>query len=202
MFGRKKTSKEHVRDATKGLKKEVRSIDRQRKHMEREEAKLIAEIRRKAKSGDTQTAKVLAKNLVRLRGTKTRLLKASGQLSTIKHSVTSMGAQMEVANSIVGATKAIQTVSKAMPLRQNVKAIYNFQRQMEKMNMTSDMVNEAFDNFDEEDEEETENVVESVLDEIGLRLEGEMVGAGSGNLEAKLVQMHAERRQDAKALRQ
>lgn len=62
------------------LERELLSIDR-------EEKKLIIEIKNAAKNGNDKGARVLAQSLVRLRGQRTKLLASSAQLRGVRASI-------------------------------------------------------------------------------------------------------------------
>jgi hypothetical protein len=58
----------HVRPSRILTLRSVREIDRERMGLERQEKKLIADIKKAAKDGQLDSAKVMAKDLVRTRG--------------------------------------------------------------------------------------------------------------------------------------
>ena len=71
-----------AKEAAKGVKKEVRSsqreLDRELRDIDRREAQLIADIKKQARDGRETSVRVLARNLVQLRSSRERLLKARG----------------------------------------------------------------------------------------------------------------------------
>lgn len=86
-----------------------------------------------------------------------------------------------------GTTKAMATMNKQLKLPALTKIMKEFMRQNEKMDMTSDMMGDAVDGIfeGEGEEEETDTLVQSVLDEIGVKtraavpdVPGQRVGAG------------------------
>lgn len=65
-----------------------------------------------------------------------------------------------------------------------------FERQNERMEMTSEMMGDAVDGVFEEggEEEETDELVSQVLDEIGISLEGDLVSVPNNRAQAAAVQ--------------
>jgi len=51
LFGRRKTPQEMLRQNQRALNKAMRELDRERQHMEQQEKKIIADIKKMAKQG-------------------------------------------------------------------------------------------------------------------------------------------------------
>ncbi len=62
-------------------------LDRELLGIDREEKKLIKEIKEAARNGNEKGARVLAKSLVRLRGQRTKVLASSAQLRGVRASI-------------------------------------------------------------------------------------------------------------------
>ena len=69
-----------------------------------------------------------------------------------------------------GVTKAMGRMNKTMKLPQIQKIMQEFEKQSEIMDMKEEMMNDVMDDAmgGSDDEEETENLVNKVLDELGL----------------------------------
>lgn len=67
VFGKDKPLKEVLRENKRMINKAVREIDREKNGLEREEKKLILEIKKAAKENQMQSVKIMAKDLVRTR---------------------------------------------------------------------------------------------------------------------------------------
>ena len=158
-----------AKEAAKGVKKEVRSsqreLDRELRDIDRREAQLIADIKKQARNGRETTVRVLARNLVQLRSSRERLLKARGTVGSMSAQASAMAASITVADSL---QKTSKVMNKMNASAQSAMSVAAFQKEAERMNMTEeamgDMLSEAFD----DDEEETDAVVGQVLAEVGL----------------------------------
>lgn len=58
LFGKKQTPEEMLRQNQRALNKAMRDLDRERAHLEQQEKKVIADIRKMAKMGQMVTYKI------------------------------------------------------------------------------------------------------------------------------------------------
>eukprot|EP00958_Prasinococcus_capsulatus_P029225 scaffold7379_cov366-Prasinococcus_capsulatus_cf.AAC.9 len=181
--------------------------------MKREEAKLIQEIKKAAKTNPVRapvpgaSAKVLAKQLVRLRASMAKLHGAKAQLRSVGTAATTMQATHTVSNAVKGASKAMSTVSKTMPIEEQQKMLQQFAKQNEEMEYKQEILGDTLDDALDTDELEEESddvmnqvclvVVEgyctisswdtcdiplrAVLDEIGIDIAGKLNSAGTAS---------------------
>lgn len=168
--------KKLVRQQQRDLNRHNRDLERDRTRMDREEAKLKQEIKAAAKRGDTATANILAKQIVKNRQAKTRSYQASAQIRGIGSNMNSMLAQQKLATSMAGTSKIMSKFNQQMDPMQMQKMMANFSKENAKMEMTDELLNDAMDSAFDVDEGETDAVVTQVLDEIGIEISGQMVG--------------------------
>jgi division protein CdvB (Snf7/Vps24/ESCRT-III family) len=162
-------------------------MDREVRELEKQEKKLTIEIKAEAKKGNKQTATILAKQMVKLRQQKTRLLVGKTQMKGIGMNLTAMNAQVTVANSMKTAGKAMQSMNAAVDPVALQRTMAQFSAESEKFSMTQEMMDDTLDSmFDDEDEEETDGVVDQVFAELGLETMGQLstVSAGTTALDA------------------
>ena len=160
-----------AKEAAKGVKKEVRSsqreLDRELRDIDRREAQLIADIKKQARDGRETTVRVLARNLVQLRSSRERLLKARGTVGSMSAQASAMAASITVADSLQKTSKVMHKMNASVQ-KSSAMSVAAFQKEAERMNMTEeamgDMLSEAFD----DDEDEADAVVDQVLAEVGL----------------------------------
>jgi charged multivesicular body protein 2A len=172
LFGRKKTPAEMLRQNQRALTKAMRDLDRERTSMERQEKKIIADIKKMAKQGQMDAVKIMAKDLVRTRRycKKFMLMKANIQAVSLK--IQTLRSNDAMAQAMKGVTKAMTAMNKQMKLPEIQKIMMEFEKQSEIMDMKEEMMSDAIDDAmgDEDDEEETDAVVSQVLDELGLQM--------------------------------
>ncbi|KAK1290474.1 hypothetical protein QJS10_CPB18g02028 [Acorus calamus] len=166
IFAKKPTAKEAMRESKREVAHATRGIEREIGALQLEEKKLVAEIKRTAKTGNEAATKILARQLVRLRQ----------QISNLQGS----RAQM----------RGIATHTQQMEPAKQAKIIQEFQRQSAQMDMTSEMMSESIDDALDNDEaqEETEELTNQVLDEIGIDVVSQLSAAPKGRIAGKKTQ--------------
>lgn len=179
LFKKKKTPAELLRENKRMLDKAIRELDRERMGLQNQEKKLIAEIKKMAKANQMESVKVMAKSLVRNRHAITKMYQLKSQLQAVSLRMATVKSTQAMSEAMRGATKAMGAMNRQMNLPALQKIMRDFEMQNERMEMTSDVMGDAIDDaFEGEDEEgETEELVNSVLDEIGIDLNSSLVSA-------------------------
>jgi len=130
------------------------------------------EIKKLAKTGNADATKVLAKEIIRIRNQKTKLLDMKVKLSAQHTQVTSMKALNTISNSMSSSTKVMTQMNNQVSLPKMQQTSMEFQKQSDMMGMTEDMFDELFD--DETEEGEADEVLAKVYDEMGLEIAGKL----------------------------
>ncbi|KAK9818100.1 hypothetical protein WJX72_007167 [[Myrmecia] bisecta] len=179
IFGKKKTPAELLRENKRMLDKAIRELDRERMAVQNQEKKLIAEIKKTAKANQMDAVKVMAKSLVRNRHAVTKMYGLKSQLQAVSLRIQTLKSTQAMADAMRGATKAMGAMNKQMNLPALSQIMREFEKQNERMEMTSEMMGDAIDDaFEGEDEEEeSEDLVNQVLDEIGINLDSQLLTA-------------------------
>merc|ERR1712038_931910 len=175
MFKRK-TPAELIRENKRMIDRAIREMDRERVKMEQQEKKVIADIKKTAKTGQMDAVRVMAKDLVRTRQhiKKFMLMRANMQAVSLK--MTTMKSQHTMAQSMKGVTKAMGRMNKSMNMPQIQKIMAEFQKQSEMMEMKGEMMDDAIDDAmdDGETEEDTDMLVGQILGELGIEMANEL----------------------------
>lgn len=190
--GSKPTAKETAKAAHRQTKREVRSairdIDREIRDLDRLEKQVITDIKKRAKASGVNPTKdsalkSLAKHLVQVRNQKGKMHEAKAHLSSVGMQATSMASQVAVSSAISSVSSAMGAANSNMDPASIQKIMNEFTRQNEIANVKEEMMDEALtDAFDtDEIEEEAEEVTNQVLAELGLELDGQMVGLDAPN---------------------
>lgn len=186
IFAKKPTAKESMRSSKREMTNATRGIEREIGALQLEEKKLVAEIKRTAKTGNEAATKILARQLVRLRQQIANLQGSRAQMRGIATHTQAMYAHTSVANGMKGASKAMSAMNKQMEPAKQMKVIQEFQKQSAQMDMTSEMMSETLDDVldNDEAEEETEELTNQVLDEIGVDIASQLSSAPKGKISA------------------
>lgn len=176
---KKKTVDDIIKEQSKELRGTQRQITRDRSALEKQEKQMEAEIKKMAKTGNKEACKILAKQLVQLRKQKNRTYAVSSKVTSMSTQTKMMNSQMKMAGAMSATAKTMSAVNKKMDPQKTMKTMQEFQKENMKMDMTEDMINDTLDEIfdDSGDEEESQDIVNQVLDEIGIEISGKMVRA-------------------------
>lgn len=190
IFSKKPTPKEALRASKREMSHATRGVEREIAALQLEEKKLVAEIKRTAKTGNEAATKTLARQLVRLRQQIANLQGSRAQMRGISIHTQAMYANTSMAAGMKGASKAMGAMNKQMAPAKQMKIMQEFQRQSAQMDMTSDMMADSVDDVldNDEAEEETEDLTNQVLDEIGIDIASQLSSAPKGRIAGKNAQ--------------
>merc|ERR1712127_297081 len=123
-----------------------------------------------AKKNEMGTVKIMAKDLVRTRNTCKKFMLMRANIQGVSLKMTTIKSQHAMSEAMKGVTRAMGRMNKQMNLPQIQKIMQQFEKEAEIMDMKEEMMNDVMDDAmgGEDDEEESENLVNKVLDELGL----------------------------------
>ena len=117
LFGKKKTPEELMREYKRGIDKTIRELERERVKMQNNEKKLIAELRKMAKTNQTDAMRLMAKDLVRTRAYCTKFYKMKAQMQAVSLKLQTLSSTAQMANAMKGVTRSMYvSFSLASPL--------------------------------------------------------------------------------------
>lgn len=83
IFGERKTAAEKMKEYNRSIKRSIREMDRERATLERQEKKLMADIKKEARENRVDSAKIMAKDLVRTRGYIKKMYKMKSHMEAV-----------------------------------------------------------------------------------------------------------------------
>merc|ERR1711973_346128 len=98
-----------------------------------------------AKKNETATVRIMAKDLVRTRGTCKKFMIMRANIQAVSLKISTIKSQHAMAEAMKGVTKAMQRMNKSMKLPQIQKIMQEFEKQSEMMNMKEEMMNDVMD---------------------------------------------------------
>ncbi|EDO19515.1 hypothetical protein Kpol_1018p46 [Vanderwaltozyma polyspora DSM 70294] len=161
----------------RALDRTQRELDREKRKLEVQEKKLIADIKRSAKNGQINAAKIQAKDLVRTKNYIQKFDNMKTQLQAISLRIQAVKSSDQMTNSMREATILLAGMNRSMNLPQLQQISMEFEKQSDLMDQRQEFMDEAIDNVmgDELDEdEEADEIVNKVLDEIGVDLNAQL----------------------------
>jgi len=171
-FGEKKSMREIIREQKRMVDRATRALERDRQNLQKEEKKLIADIKKNAKENRIGPVKIMAKDLVRIRKHDEKFTNLTAQLRAISFQMTSMQSTQAISQSMKEVTSAMIKLNKQVNLPQLQQIMREFAQQSEQLDMKQEMIGDSIDDVmdDGEDEKASEEIVNQVLDEIGVTL--------------------------------
>jgi len=174
----KLTPAEQLRQSKRQINRGIREIDRERVKIESQEKKVIAEIKKLAKQGQLPSAKVLAKDLVRMRNQVTKMYAMRSQLQSVEMQLQTMKSTAVLGTSLEGVTRAMVAMNKTINLPALNATMREFLQENQRMDLTQEMMGDAMDMVGDDVTSESDDVVNQVLSEIGVEVTSEVdVGA-------------------------
>ena len=165
------TPAERLRKHQRALEKTQRELDRERVKLENQEKKLVADIKKSAKNGQIGACKIQAKDLVRTRRYIQKFYQMRTQLQAISLRIQTVRSNEQMMVSMKGATSLLGSMNRQMNLPALQRIAMEFERENDIMDQRQEMMDDAIDESTGiEDEEEGEEVVNQILDEIGVDL--------------------------------
>ncbi|KAL3229198.1 DOA4-independent degradation protein 4 [Nakaseomyces bracarensis] len=173
VFGKTLTPQERLKRNQRALERTQRELDREKRKLEAQEKKLIMEVKKSAKNGQIDAAKIQAKDLVRTRNYIQKFDNMKAQLQAISLRIQAVRSSDQMTRSMREATGLLAGMNRSMNLPQLQKISMEFEKQSDLMDQRQEFMDEAIDNVmgDELDEnDEADDIVNQVLDEIGVDL--------------------------------
>ncbi|KAF9008962.1 SNF7 family protein [Cyathus striatus] len=183
LFGRTVTPAERLRQHQRSLTKAQRELDRERSRLEQSEKKLVADIKKSAKSGQMNACKVMAKDLVRTRRYIQKFYQMRTQLQAVGLRIQTLRSNQQMADAMRGATRAMASMNRGPNLPAIQRIMNEFEKESSTMDMKEEMMSDAVDDVmdeEEDEEEEGDKILKEVLDEIGVNLSQQLTDTPSG----------------------
>ncbi|KAL0633907.1 ESCRT-III subunit protein did4 [Maublancomyces gigas] len=170
-FGRRQTPAERLRKHQRALEKAQRELDRERMKLEQQEKKLIADIKRSAKNGQMGACKIQAKDLVRTRNYIQKFYQMKTQLQAVSLRIQTVRSNEQMMQSMKGATSLLGSMNRSMNLPALQRIAMDFERENDIMEQRQEMMDDAIDDVTGlDDDMESDEIVNQVLDEIGVEM--------------------------------
>ncbi|PXF43582.1 Charged multivesicular body protein 2a-like [Gracilariopsis chorda] len=169
---------QQIKRNQRSIDKACRELERERLKMTAQEQKVKVQIKKIAKEGQIEAARMLARDLVRTRSHITRMYKMRTQMQSVSMQLTSMRTNESMASAMGNVVQIMARINQNMNLPAMQNVMMQFEMEHGKMEMTQEMVDDAMgDVLSGADEEaQTDDVINQVLDELGLE-QGSKLGA-------------------------
>lgn len=186
LFGEKKPKPDPIREERRNITRTNRQMEREIAKLSQQEELLVRRLKASAEKGAPKAElEMMAKQLVQVRGQKKKLYAGTASMHGIDNQMATAQMSQKMAQSMHGASKAMKTANKEVDLNKMRKTAMEFDKQQQTMEMKNEMMDDALEGALGNDEEETEDILNSVLDEVGIELNSNMASAPSKKIEAE-----------------
>jgi len=159
-------TKEKVREWQRQLRSECRHVDRDVNKLRQEEAKLTKEIKAMAAKGQPASVQTLTKQLIRSRKTVLRLERTKASLTSVNLQITVASSTMTTTSALKMSAGVMKDINRLMNVPALKQTMDELRREMAKMEILDDMMEEGFEESDDEAEIDIE--VQKVYEELSL----------------------------------
>ena len=186
LFGSSKTPAEKMKEYQRSMKKSIRGNGPRAHGPRAGEKKLMADIKKEAKAGRNDSAKIMARDLVRTRGYIKKMYKMKSHMEAISLRLTTMQSTQQMAQAMKGVTKVMGKMNAKMNMPQIQSIMMEFEKQNEVMGMKEEMMDDAMDDAfaDDDDDEEEEKVLGAIFQELGIAELNKMGDAPTSQVES------------------
>ncbi|PWN44033.1 Snf7-domain-containing protein [Ceraceosorus guamensis] len=164
------TQEERVKSVQAQLRSEQRALDREVRQIDAASSKAKMEVKKLAKKGDTKNARILAREIVRSRKQKDRLITSKAQLNSINMQLGHQLAMYKVTGSMQKSTEIMKMSNQLVKLPEVSKVMREMSAEMTKAGIMEEILEDTLDSsvLGEEDdlEEEATGEVDKVLFEL------------------------------------
>ena len=179
------SAKDQIRQQKRNIQHSIRNIEREKKKTERELEKMKKEIKKMVTAGQTNSAKTLAKDIVRMKNQIEKMTQFCGQLKAVEIRVGSLSSLNELASAMEDAGKAIMVVSSKLDAGKMQQLSKQLCMEDAKLDMKSDMMSEILDGMGESmsTEDQTDEIYNQVLQECGIKVAESLPETGNKKIE-------------------
>mmetsp|Transcript_5745 Transcript_5745/g.22513 ORF Transcript_5745/g.22513 Transcript_5745/m.22513 type:complete len:223 (-) Transcript_5745:107-775(-) len=163
--------KEEARKWKREMTRQQRVMDREILSIQREEQKMLKEVKRLAEKGHATGAKHLAKNIVQARNTMDRLRLAKTQMNSVSMQLQSQLAVLRVSGAMNKSAEVMQQMNDLVKLPELRETMTEMAREMERAGLIEELTTDALESLDDPStEEQADQEVDRVLLEITGRV--------------------------------
>lgn len=195
--GATQVKRDPIRDYQRDLRHSVRSMEREDIKAASQERALLASISKHAKEQRLDLCKAKAKELVRLREHRHRIVTMKGHMATLQHQLSTVQSAKVMQETMAKTTTLLRSLNTRLDAKAIYKMLMEFEKQSTNFSDGQEIVEGTLDDIFEADNEQatTDQAVAGVFQELGLEMEMNLpssrhelhgIFANDANLEARL----------------
>jgi charged multivesicular body protein 3 len=165
------TPKGLCREWTRNLKREIRKVDRDIEGMGRSEKTTIAEIKKLAEKKEFGAMRILAKEIVRHRKAKDRLILTKTQLNSVSNQLAQQMAMTKIGSVFEKSADIMASMNKLMNVNEIHEMMVQMGKEMESAGLIEAVIGEGIDQAlgdTVETEEQTQHEINKLFEELAI----------------------------------
>ena len=178
-----KQPKEMLKECQADIRKAIREIDRHQKDLIKKEQLRQGEIKALARKGQMPTVRIMARDLIRMRNAIAKFYSTKAELESVSFNLATLQSTAAMADAMKTATRAMMRMNHVQSLPQLQAVLRRFAKEQDMLEMKQETMNDTMsdvlDGNDGQEDEENE-VVNRVLDELGIDMAGDLGDAPFG----------------------
>ena len=174
-------------------------LERQRRKMQRDEMKMMKEVKEALAKDDMDTARLFAKDIARNRKMAFNLQKLRSKVKTMVFKLEQASAIQQIGADLRGLVKSLYMVNRTLAMPQMENILFAMENEMENLNLTTETLDEGLDSAfetDETEDSEADKILEEMKASRVATTESSLASAGdnlSEDLEARLQRLKGEK---------
>ncbi|MHA2363867.1 MAG: Snf7 family protein [Candidatus Hodarchaeales archaeon] len=142
-------------------------LDRQRRKIQKDEKKMMREIKNALAQDDMDTARLFAKDIARSRKMAFNLQKLRSRVKTMTFKLEQASAIQSIGMDLRGLVKSLHMVNRSIAIPQMEQLLFAMENEMENLNLTTETMEEGLEGIGDLGEgEETDSEADRILGEI------------------------------------
>jgi division protein CdvB (Snf7/Vps24/ESCRT-III family) len=190
VFDKNAVLKSQCREWNRNIKREIRRIERDVDGMNRSEKTTAVEIKKLAEKKEIGAVKILAKELVRLRNTKERMLMTKTQLNSVSNQLTQQMAVAKLGTVFATSAELMSAMNQLVNVPEITETMTKMSKEMQNLGVIEGVMSDGIDEAlgdTVETEEQTETEVTKLLEELAIDAITLMPMAGKDKLATQRV---------------
>ena len=170
-----KSPEEIAKENKRMLSRAIRTVEREQKKLQNQEAKLLKDIKALAQKNQHGPAKILSKDLVRTRSQVNQYYTMISQLKAIEMQLNTATINNNMVNALKGVNQVMGSVNETMDMAQIRQVMKEFAKESAKMEMQQEMMSDQMEMMNPGDmEEQADEIYGQILSEVGMKLNDEI----------------------------
>lgn len=197
--GAPKTRRDPVKEYQQDLRKSVRSMDREDIKAAAQEKNVITNMQKLAKEQRLDLCKVKAKELIRLRAHRARLMTMKGHLTTLQQQLSTVASAKVMQETVAKTTHLLRGLNQRLDAQGIHRMLMEFEKNSTMFQDGQEILEDTLDNIFETEQEQcvTDQAISAVFQELGFEMqftmgkcdEGNAYEMSTENLEERLAKM-------------